>query len=99
VTIGELDAAMGTVGGLVTYQVEQTAAGAYRVQVVPAAAKDGTVAVRVEATLQRLYGRGADVDVSAVSAVRPEPSGKYRLARALMPLDVYAFLEHRPEGL
>jgi phenylacetate-CoA ligase len=86
VTVGMLDAAVGSIEGILTYRLNQSASGHCVLRVV----LDGTVdrrGVREQAisALKTTYGRVESPKVIFVSRIVPEPSGKYRLARSFVP--------------
>lgn len=82
VTVGAVDAAIGDVPGLAAYEVFQPEVGRVRLRLVidtDLGPDPGDAARRAAETL---YGPGTRVDVSIEEDFGPEPSGKYRLARA-----------------
>jgi len=87
VTLDQLDAALGEVPGLLAYQVEQQDATHYLLRGVsePGAAREALAAAA--AGLETLYGPGAEVSARAESAIMPEQSGKFRLARTRFAWD------------
>jgi phenylacetate-CoA ligase len=91
VTQGAVDRALGSVAGLVEYQVVQTGPSAYRLRFVV----DGTalrpVADEACDALQTVYGPAAVITADPVQAITPDPPGKYCLSRKLEPTD--------PDGL
>lgn len=96
VTQGAVDRALGEVPGLVQYQLHQTGRAAYRLRIV--AGDEGephTVASAAREALQVLYGPTAAIRVQPVERIAPDPPGKYRLARALQPIDADALLDPR----
>ncbi|MBM4149392.1 MAG: hypothetical protein FJ224_10150 [Lentisphaerae bacterium] len=91
-TVGAVDAEIGALSGVLTYCVEQTAASAFALRIVPdGSASAGELERAATAAMKRLYGRLAEVRVVTVAAIRPEPSGKYRLARPMIRIDPEVF--------
>ena len=87
VTVKRLDDALAAAEGIVGYRVEQSGAGRYAVRFV---AEPGTAAAAADALpglMRTVYGGGAEVSVRAVSALAPEPSGKFRLAHTTFEWD------------
>lgn len=86
VTVKKLDDALCGVSGLSTYQVEQTAEARYLARFVAEGAEDPTLAIRVVERLMGVYGADARVETRRETAIVPEQSGKFRLARASLPV-------------
>ncbi len=92
VTQADVDRRLSAIEGLDEYQLLQTDQRSYALRVV----SDGdhaTVMPRAEQALNDLYGPGACVTVSRSDALGPEPSGKYRLVKALFAIDSMSFVE------
>jgi phenylacetate-coenzyme A ligase PaaK-like adenylate-forming protein len=95
VTQARVDRALAAVDGLLEYQVVQLAPATYQLRVVPAARERQAVLGDAREALMALYGGDALVAVSVVDAVRPDPPGKYRLTRALFPIDARELVDPR----
>jgi len=96
VTVAMLDSAVGSVKGILTYQLNQHRDGRIVLNVVPDGTGDrAAMRKRITETVAGLYGPGAAVSVRFVKSVKPEPSGKYRLARSSVPIDADSFAERR----
>jgi phenylacetate-CoA ligase len=85
-TTRQIDAALGIVDGLRSYQVMQTAPTGYRLKVV-AEPGHSAASVRTRATDAVLAVLGSDANVRAEGArhIYPEPSGKFRLTGSELP--------------
>ncbi len=92
VTERQLDEQLGSVAGLIAYELIQQAAGRYRLRCL--AGRGFGVAPAAE-QLRRLYGEDADIAVSVETEILPARSGKFRRARAEFPLPVEAYLDPR----
>lgn len=93
VTQRQADLALGGVDGLDEYRLEQIAPAAYRVLVVAAPGHDADRVRRDAAeALHALYGPDAAVEVLPEDVLHPDPPGKFRLTRALFPIDADALL-------
>ena len=93
VTQGAVDRAVSEAPGLAEYQIEQTGPAAYLARV---AVEDGDPRIAgefVREALRSLYGASAAVAVARVAAIVPDPPGKYRLAKAVEPVDSDSLLE------
>jgi hypothetical protein len=86
VTLKRLDDALYGVPGLSTYQVEQTAEACYMARFVAEGTEDPTLAIRVVERLQGVYGADARIETRRETAITPEQSGKFRLARTSLPV-------------
>jgi phenylacetate-coenzyme A ligase PaaK-like adenylate-forming protein len=93
VTQGAVDRAMATVANLEEYQVIQESRCSYRLKI---AADDAESAGQAAArSLLGVYGEGAVIVVEHLPSIRPDPPGKYRLARALFDIDVADYIDPR----
>ena len=45
--------------------------------------------------MRKLYGEGARISIVYETAIVPEASGKYQLARSLFPVDMERYLDGR----
>jgi phenylacetate-coenzyme A ligase PaaK-like adenylate-forming protein len=93
VTQAQVDRVLAPVERVDEYQLRQTGARSYLLRVACDAGFDAQVAARAEGALRDLYGPSASVRVEESREMAPESSGKYRLARALFPVDADSFLE------
>lgn len=94
VTQGAVDRAMAAVAGLDEYQVIQESRGTYQLRIV--ASGDGeSLDSAAERALRQIYGERADIRVERASFIRPDPPGKYRLAKALFDIDLMDYLDPR----
>ena len=91
VTQGTVDRALGSVAGLVEYQILQTGPSAYRLRFVVDGATSRPVADEACDALRTVYGPAAVITADAVEAITPDPPGKYCLSKKLEPID--------PDGL
>jgi phenylacetate-CoA ligase len=92
VTINRLDAVMSLIAGLAAYQLEQKTRDAFVLHVV--AGRDFFERIRSEATvaLRALYGAHAKIEMLQESDIGPEISGKYRLAKPQVSIDIQDIL-------
>lgn len=95
VTQGAVDRALAVVPGLAEYQLVQTAAAAHLLRYVADGHAAASVAGAAGEALHVLYGPRAVVTAWAVSAIAPDPPGKYRLTRSLLPIDPDALLDRQ----
>jgi phenylacetate-coenzyme A ligase PaaK-like adenylate-forming protein len=93
VTQGEVDRALSEVPGIVEYQVIQTEQSAYTARFVigPNETTPPTGAVRE--AIQAIYGPAATITPEPVTSIAPDPPGKYRLVKSLIPIDPSLFLD------
>jgi phenylacetate-CoA ligase len=91
VTLGRVDGELAAVPGLASYQVVQSGPGEYAVRFTAEPGTEEAAAAAIPAVLRGMYGESAAVRVLPEAAIAPEPSGKFRLARASFAWD--------PEGL
>jgi len=93
VTLSELDETVSQLDGVEEYQLMQTQPGVYRLQVVTRRRDRTELSAEAVAMLKKLYGPAAQVEVVFQTALGPEESGKYLIARSLFPLDLAPYLE------
>jgi len=98
VTPGEVDRSIGGAPGIEAYQLTQLAEREYLATFVADGADDARIASGLRRAIATIYGSGAQVRLERVAAIAPDPPGKYRLAKPLIPVNVRAFWD-RPEGL
>jgi phenylacetate-coenzyme A ligase PaaK-like adenylate-forming protein len=104
VTQAAVDRAMAVVPGLVDHRLRQERPGSIQIAyVLDAAARPVRGPVRgadraVRAALRRLYGRSCAIEAREVSALQPEPSGKYLRTAPTFTVDGDVFLDeaYRP---
>ncbi len=94
VTQAQVDRALSGVADLVEYQLVQHAPARHELRYVAEPGRDGAVVRDAVEALRPLYG-AASIEARQVPAVRPDPPGKYRLTRALFPIDADAYLDPR----
>lgn len=87
VTVEALDQALASVEGLCGWQLDQTAADAYRLRVLAEDGATNRVARESQTVMASIYGPNAQVAVTAAPALEHELSGKFRFARATFPVD------------
>lgn len=95
ITQGQVDSALAEVAGLAEYQLTQTTATAYTLDTVADGAEPGVVVATARDALQGVYGPQAYIAVREVTAIAPDPPGKYRLVKSLLDIDVAQFIEPR----
>lgn len=95
VTQGAVDRALCAIPGLDEYQLLQTGLGSYTLHYVSEEAAPRQVGDTARETLQALYGAGATITPVAAGAIAPDPPGKYRLCKSLVPLNPDALLDPR----
>lgn len=98
-----VDRALARVAGLVDHRLRQDRMGAVRIEYVldPVAGQARDADRSVRAALRRLYGSSCEVDAREVSALQPEPSGKYLRTAPTFAVDADAFLDeaYRPPSV
>ncbi|HET6452519.1 MAG TPA: hypothetical protein VFI08_14475, partial [Spirochaetia bacterium] len=87
VTHGQIDRALAAVEGLEQYRIDQEAPRQIRCRVVPEPGQGIRVARSVRAALEDLFKDGVAVDVTPVTGLSPERSGKFLLALRSFPLE------------
>ncbi len=85
ITQGELDRVLAAEGSLSVYQLIQEGPGVYRLRCEVEEAGGRGVEDRVKDLLRHLYGPSARVHVEICPVLEPEASGKYLLAKSLIP--------------
>jgi len=100
VTQGTVDRTLGSVGGLVEYQILQTASSSYHLHFVAEEAAMQRVANEACDALRTVYGPAAVITTDAVEAIAPDPPGKYCLSKKLEPFDPDVLLDDQfaPSG-
>jgi phenylacetate-coenzyme A ligase PaaK-like adenylate-forming protein len=92
VTVGDLDRVLSTLTGVDEYRLEQTEPAGYALYLVAVKAKQPRLRTQATSLLKGLYGVGADIKVTFEKALAPEVSGKYRIARSLLPFRIEDYL-------
>jgi len=95
VTQGTVDHALGSVSGLVEYQILQVGLSAYHLRFVAEGVASRSVAGAASEALQEVYGVEAAITADPVEAIAPDPPGKYCLTRMLDPIDPHELLDDR----
>lgn len=93
ITQGQVDRALADVEGLAEYQLTQTTPTTYRLDTVADGVDSSIVAAVAHDALQTVYGPQAHIVVREVTAIAPDPPGKYRLVKSLLDIDVAQFIE------
>jgi hypothetical protein len=101
VTQGTVDRALGSIAGLLEYQVLQTASSSYHLRFVAEEAAMRCVANEARDALRVVYGPAAVITTDPVEAIAPDPPGKYCLSKKLEPFDTDILLDGQfaPSGL
>ncbi len=87
VTHREMDDALARVEGLKQYRLVQQSLKSARLEVSAEEGQEKRAAQDAGDILKGLFGRGVEISVSEVSALQPERSGKFLLAKRDFPLD------------
>jgi phenylacetate-CoA ligase len=100
VTQGTVDRALGSVAGLLEYQILQTAFSSYHLRFVAVEAAMQRVANEARDALRTVYGPTAVITTDLVEAIAPDPPGKYCLSKKLEPVDPDGLLDDQfaPSG-
>jgi len=93
VTQGTVDRALGSVAGLLEYQILQTASSSYHFRFVAEEAAMQSVANEARDALRTVYGPAAIITTDRVEAIAPAPPGKYCLSKRLEPIDPDVLLD------
>jgi phenylacetate-coenzyme A ligase PaaK-like adenylate-forming protein len=95
VTLAELDAVVGGLAGVDEFKMVQVDAHTYELHLVSPLADSARLTIAATAAMRQLYGPGSLVSVVFDSAIAPEGSGKFQLAKSLFPIDLARFLDSR----
>ena len=95
VTQGEVDRSIGGVPEIEAYQLSQVTQREYLVRYVPHGADEGHIASRLRLAVAAIYGDDALIRLERVDAIAPDPPGKYRLAKPLIPVNPRSFWDSR----
>jgi len=93
VTQGTVDRALGSVAGLLEYQILQTASSSYHLRFVAEEAATQRVANEARDALRTVYGPAAVITTDRAEAIAPAPPGKYCLSKRLEPIDPDVLLD------
>ena len=93
VTQGSIDRALGSIAGLVEYQILQTDPSAYHLRFAAEGAAPGPVANEARDALRAVYGPEAVITADRVESMAPDPPGKYCLSKRLDPIDPDVLLD------
>jgi phenylacetate-CoA ligase len=93
VSFRELDDKMNSLHDIEEYRIEQIAHKAFHLHLVSQRKDNKNLSKEALGTLKDLYGKQAEIKISHEAAIVPEVSGKYRISRALFPIDVYDYLD------
>jgi phenylacetate-CoA ligase len=83
VTLKRLDDALGAAEGLLNYRIEQSAPNRFLARYTATTESESETADAIPDILRSVYGQNAEVEIRRDSAIGPEQSGKYRLARTI----------------
>jgi phenylacetate-CoA ligase len=95
VTQGTVDRGLGSVAGLVEYQVLQTGPSSYDLRLVAEEAAWRHVANEACDALQTVYGPSVAITASPVEAIVPDLPGKYCLCKKVDPINPDKLLDDR----
>lgn len=95
VTPAHIDRRLAEVPGLVDYQLHQQDARSYLLRAAAEAGLDASMEHELARALRDVYGPGARIQVAEAQDLGPESSGKFRLVRSALAVDVDAFLDPR----
>lgn len=93
VTLGELDTALSILEGIDEYSMRQNAPGSYLLELVTSRSDKNIIKEQAISILRNLYGRDGTVNVSFTTAIPPDVSGKYSLAKTTFPIDIKSYYE------
>ncbi len=98
VTPAEVDRRLAEVPGLDDYQLHQEDERTYVLRAAAGAGVGPSLERELMGALRSVYGADAQIRVAEAKELGPEVSGKYRLIRSALAIDVDAFLhpKHRP---
>jgi phenylacetate-coenzyme A ligase PaaK-like adenylate-forming protein len=93
VTRGQVDRALGQVQGLAEYQLVQLSNTIHDIRFVVDQGDAGQVAREIRAALRAVYSSDAAIRTEEVSAIAPDPPGKYQTVKSMEPVDANMFLD------
>ncbi len=96
VTLRTLDDAISRLDGLDEYRLEQPSPRTYVLYLATQRRGRGKMDKEARDILRRLYGKAADITLVHEEFLVPEDSGKYSLAKTLLPLDIKDYLDMPP---
>jgi len=95
VTQGAVDRALSAIPELLEYQLIQTGPSAFTLNHVSDESATRHVAGTAREALQAVYGPGANITPIGVTAIAPDPPGKFRLCKSQIPIEADALLDPR----
>ena len=95
VTQGAVDRALSAIPELLEYQLIQTGPSAFTLNHVSDESVTRHVAGTAREALQAVYGPGANITPIGVTAIAPDPPGKFRLCKSQIPIEADALLDPR----
>jgi len=93
VSFRELDNCLSAMEGINEYRMDQVSFDSYELKLVSQLQDKQKLKQTAASILKELYGKRANVTVTFEEAISPESSGKYRISRALFPLNIEDYLE------
>lgn len=95
VTLRQLDNALSILDGVDEYRAEQVSRDRYNLYLVSQRLDRRRLSKEASEILKELYGKEARVSVIYRDDLSPEDSGKYRMAKALLPINMENYLDER----
>jgi hypothetical protein len=95
VTLRQLDDALSILDGVDEYRIEQVSRDRYNLYLVSQRLDRRRLSKEASEILKELYGKEAKVSVIYQDALSPEDSGKYRISKALFPINMESYLDER----
>jgi len=95
VTLRKLDDTLSILDGVDEYRIEQVSRDMYNLYLVSQRLDRRRLSKEASGILKELYGKEAKVSVIYQDALSPEDSGKYRISKALFPINVESYLDER----
>jgi phenylacetate-CoA ligase len=95
VTQNAVDRAVGEAPGLEQYQLMQEGERRIVFKHVSPAGDEAALSARVIPALAGLYGAGTHIRLRKVTSLAPDPPGKFRLCKPLVPVDPRSFWDPR----
>ncbi len=96
VSVDDLDRQLAGLEELLGWQLVLPAPGRYELEMLISTGEPARVCRRARELLHGCFGAGVEVAARVVSALRPEPSGKFRFVRAAFFVDHGHLLERAP---
>ncbi len=95
VTQNAVDRCLGNIPGLDEYQLVQSDPRGYRLAYVCPEEHAERLAALLHPALESLFGNEARVQLERAGAIAPDPPGKYRLCKPLIPIHSHRFWDAR----